>query len=229
MATRDLTGTVLKLRGDAKAKSLRRRHLASYSPTEGNSLIKDTDVRDWATVKQALPPTWVDAVEDVKRDIIHIEDKMETLTRLHTKRLMVRFDGTETEEEEEIQQEEMKITTTFRHAEKILKTLARSNREGQADFVIRQNVQRGLATKLQNVSLELKRSQKEYMTRVKKQKMGPSEFDFLSDAASKKSSAFMIEDNDQVFSITLVFMKRFFNELFCPLLVRFSDSRNGNR
>ena len=124
---------------------------------------------------------------------------MEQLQRLHTKRLMVRFDGTEVQDEQDIDAATQNITVMFRQAEKTLKRMATGAQMHKAgvDAKIRENVQRfvgycwqcsiaysqasrGLATKLQSLSVEFRKSQKDYLSRVKKQKQGSSEFDFLS-------------------------------------------------
>ena len=123
---------------------------------------------------------------------------VEQLQRLHTKRLMVRFDGTEVQDEQDIDLATQSITAMFRQAEKTLKRMATGAQvhEAGVDAKIRENVQRfvrhrwyprtdlrasrGLPTKLQSLSVEFRKSQKDYLSRVKKQKQGSSEFDFLS-------------------------------------------------
>lgn len=75
MACRDLSSRFIQLRTDAKAKSVRRRNISSMSPNEGNSLIRDADVREWEAARHALPPIWVDNVEEVNEVILKIKDK----------------------------------------------------------------------------------------------------------------------------------------------------------
>ena len=69
---------------------------------------------------------------------------MEKLSKLHTKRLMVRFDGSESKHEQEIESVTQEITDEFRNAERVLQRMA--SREQQAtsaaDAKARQNVQR---------------------------------------------------------------------------------------
>lgn len=80
MASRDLSRKFVQLRSDTKARSVRRRNISSTSPSEGNSLIRDADVREWEAARHALPPIWVDSVDEVNEDITKIKDKSE----LHT-------------------------------------------------------------------------------------------------------------------------------------------------
>ena len=70
---------------------------------------------------------------------------VERLHKLHTSRLMVRFDGSESKYEQEIDDVTQEITAEFRSAEKGLRKMAQSdgNREfSAADAKTRQNVQR---------------------------------------------------------------------------------------
>lgn len=70
---------------------------------------------------------------------------VEKLNKLHTSRLMVRFDGSESKYEQEIDHVTQEITDEFRSAEKGLRRMAQSDRNGEfsaADAKTRQNVQR---------------------------------------------------------------------------------------
>ncbi|GMF64542.1 unnamed protein product [Phytophthora lilii] len=89
---------------------------------------------------------------------------------------MVRFDGSESKYEQEIEHVTQDITDEFRSAEKGLRRMAQSDRNGEfsaADAKTRQNVQRALATQLQTLSGDFRKSQKTYLARVKNQKEGP--------------------------------------------------------
>ncbi|ETI45920.1 hypothetical protein, variant [Phytophthora nicotianae CJ01A1] len=102
---------------------------------------------------------------------------------------MVRFDGQESKYEREIDQLTQDITDEFRSAEKGLRRMAQSDRNGEfsaADAKTRQNVQRALATQLQTLSGDFRKSQKTYLARVKNQKEGPVEFDFLAENDAKQ-------------------------------------------
>lgn len=69
---------------------------------------------------------------------------MDKLSKLHTKRLMVRFDGSESQHEQEIDQVTQEITSEFRLAERGLQRML-SNIHGDnsaADAKTKQNVQR---------------------------------------------------------------------------------------
>lgn len=137
-------------------------------------------------------PGWVDVVEQTNQHVAYIKEMMEKLSKLHTKRLMVRFDGSESKHEEEIEALTHQITDEFRKAERVLQRMANQQYGSQssADAKTRQNVQRALATQLQTLSGEFRKSQKQYLARVKNQKQGPAEFDFLSEDTKRKDMGF---------------------------------------
>ncbi|ETI45919.1 hypothetical protein F441_09557 [Phytophthora nicotianae CJ01A1] len=185
MATRDLTRQFLQLRADEKAKVLRRKNIVSHRE-EGNALIKSADQE---ATSVAIAPGWVDVVNGTNQHVARIKEMMEKLNKLHTSRLMVRFDGQESKYEREIDQLTQDITDEFRSAEKGLRRMAQSDRNGEfsaADAKTRQNVQRALATQLQTLSGDFRKSQKTYLARVKNQKEGPVEFDFLAENDAKQ-------------------------------------------
>ncbi|KAF0721909.1 hypothetical protein Ae201684P_020863 [Aphanomyces euteiches] len=197
MATRDLTRAFANLRTDVKAKVARRRQMASHLPDvhhEANSLMRNAELRSDIDLEAAMSstqnaPAWVDAVTDVNIHIARVKDLMDKLTKIRTKRLMVRFDDSETDQEREIESITADITAEFRKAEAILKSKMNA-KDGltDADAKTRQNVQRALATQLQTLSSDFRKSQKEYLDRVKNQRQGPKEFDFLSESSKPKRS-----------------------------------------
>lgn len=67
---------------------------------------------------------------------------MDKLNKLHTKRLMVRFDGSESKHEQEIEEVTGEITNEFRKAERGLQKMASREDQSAADAKTRQNVQR---------------------------------------------------------------------------------------
>ncbi|RHY28124.1 hypothetical protein DYB32_006240 [Aphanomyces invadans] len=171
--------------------------MASHSPDvhhEANSLMRNAEMRSDIDLEAAASlaqntPVWVDAVTDVNIHIARVKDLMDKLTKIRTKRLMVRFDDSETAQEREIESITADITAEFRKAEGILKRKM-NGKDGvsDADAKTRQNVQRALATQLQTLSGEFRKAQKEYLDRVKTQRQGPKEFDFLSEEKKPKRS-----------------------------------------
>jgi hypothetical protein len=85
------------------------------------------------------------------------------LSALHTKRLMVNFDTDESVQEREIDILTSQVTDIFRHAEGILKKFGRQGDEASIsaqEKVVRTNLQRSMAKKLQGLSTAFRTSQK---------------------------------------------------------------------
>ena len=71
-----------------------------------------------ASWRITLPPKWVDTVDRVEEALEVLDKKMELLSALHTKRLMVTFDdSSEVAQERNIEASSSAITTTLRKAE----------------------------------------------------------------------------------------------------------------
>ena len=94
------------------------------------------------------------------------------LGTLHTKRLMVNFDTSEEEKEYQINMKTKEITDTFHHAEMLLKKFSKdeSHQAQDSEIKVKTNIQRSIAKRLQSLSMSFRRSQKEYMGRLKNQK-----------------------------------------------------------
>lgn len=131
-----------------------------------------------------LPPHWVDSVEEVKALIKQIEGKVERLHGLHQSRLLVRFDqGSESSQEREIEAVTNQIRGLFKQGEAKLRRIANAGNVGgpvsAGDEKVRGNIQSQLAKQLQQLTMSLSKSQKEYKARVEAQKGGAGDLDGL--------------------------------------------------
>jgi len=112
------------------------------------------------------------------------------LQALHTKRLMVSFDDSgEAQLDEEIEYKTREATKLFRNCESTLKRISQSSDDvSDSELMIRSNIQKSSALKIQKLSSEFRRAQQEYMSRLKRQKEGANDatFDFLSGGGAKE-------------------------------------------
>ncbi|XWS31773.1 hypothetical protein CRYUN_Cryun23aG0104900 [Craigia yunnanensis] len=114
-----------------------------------------------------LPPAWVDDSEEIAVNIQRAKVKMAELVKAHSKALMPSFgDGKEDQRAIEVLTKE--ITDLLRKSEKSLRKL--SSNGSSEDSNLRKNVQRSLATDLQNISVDLRRKQSTYLKRLQQQK-----------------------------------------------------------
>jgi syntaxin 16 len=166
MATRDLTGRYRKLRqGFYKTSALPNEYLAASGATQ---------------------PFWVDMVKNVEGQVKTIEDLIEKLHEAHKNRLMVRFDDeTDSARDREIDKLTNEITKTFNYAKNQLEQIGKSGNGGDEDAVCK-NVQKTIASRLQHLSLSFRKSQKQYLSRLKLQKSGKSPI-FLDDNEDEES------------------------------------------
>mmetsp|Transcript_7557 Transcript_7557/g.9611 ORF Transcript_7557/g.9611 Transcript_7557/m.9611 type:complete len:296 (-) Transcript_7557:248-1135(-) len=160
MAQRNLTRKFKTLRDGFNA---RRRPRGGIGGTDGIN-------QDYL---HSLPPHWVDSVEEIKVITAQIKDKIVKLNQSHKNRLLVRFDESEGAQDREIDILTVQITDKFREAEKRLKLRIGNMSDvvpGSSEYLVRENIKRQLAGELQQLSVSFRKSQKEYMSRLKSQK-----------------------------------------------------------
>ncbi|KAJ6918125.1 syntaxin-43 [Populus alba x Populus x berolinensis] len=116
-----------------------------------------------------LPPAWVDVSEEISSNVQRARMKMVELAKAHAKALMPSF-GDGKEDQRMIEGLTQEITGLIRKSEKKLQRLAAAG--PSEDSNIRKNVQRSLATDLQNLSMELRKKQSTYLKRLRQQKEG---------------------------------------------------------
>lgn len=127
----------------------------------------------------------MDVVKQVEGTIRGIETSIEKLHEAHKNRLMFRFDEeTDGVRDLEINKLTQEITKEFSQAKNLLRQVEVPNRNASVDEqAICKNIQRTIASRLQTMSLNFRKSQKQYLSRLKAQKSG-------------NSPIFLVEDDD---------------------------------
>ncbi|XP_010906234.1 tlg2p-like protein a [Elaeis guineensis] len=139
-----------------------------------------------------LPPAWVDVSEEISANIQRAQTKMSELVKAHAKALMPSF-GDGKEEQHAIEVLTQEITNLLKRSEKRLKKL--SSNAPSEDSNIRKNVQRSLATNLQNLSMEFRKKQSTYLKHLRQQKEGQDGLDLEMNINGTRSKS---EDDDFV-------------------------------
>lgn len=111
----------------------------------------------------------MDDSEEISVNIQRIRIKTGELVKAHAKALMPTF-GDGKEDERVIEGLTREITGLLRNSETRLKKISAS--ESFEDSNVRKNVQRALATELQNLSMDLRRKQSMYLKHLQQQKEG---------------------------------------------------------
>jgi syntaxin 16 len=84
---------------------------------------------------------------------------------------MVNFETDEAQQEQEIEYATQEITEIFRHAEGLLKRFsAQQHGVDDSEAMVRVNIQRSIAKKLQGLSMNFRGTQKDYLNKLKAQK-----------------------------------------------------------
>ncbi|CAH9073895.1 unnamed protein product [Cuscuta epithymum] len=125
-------------------------------------------------VTVGLPPAWVDVSEEIAANVQRVRTKMAELAKAHAKALMPSF-GDGKEDQHRIEGLTHQITGLLKTSEKMLHRLSRAG--PSEDSNVRKNVQRSLATDLQNLSMEFRRKQSTYLKQLRQQKEAPDGVD----------------------------------------------------
>ncbi|KAL4164615.1 hypothetical protein KRP22_004479 [Phytophthora ramorum] len=199
MAYRDLTGRFLERRANLRRRSLRfqMRPRLDKSPVLSalflskqrnksqameKALLQDANEFPGGELREIHKPEWTRFAESADESIRLLHAKLEYLQLLHTRRLMIRFDDSEIQQEHEINCLTEEITALFHKADRSLKKITSAFIGGEAspspaDRLVRLNTQRAIAGRLQGISIQFRTRQREYLQRLQLQKFGSEIFD----------------------------------------------------
>ncbi|KAJ6414070.1 hypothetical protein OIU84_006813 [Salix udensis] len=163
-------------------------HNGKYTPLS----TEDPGNSSKGALTVGLPPAWVDVSEEISVNVQRARTKMVELAKAHAKALMPSF-GDGKEDQRMIEGLTQEITGLLRKSEKKLQRLAAAG--PSEDSNIRKNVQRSLATDLQNLSMELRRKQSTYLKRLRQQKEVGEGFLFLWNYLNKVRTGVDLEMN----------------------------------
>ncbi|OQS07705.1 syntaxin [Thraustotheca clavata] len=180
MAQRALTAKFL----DRRAYIHRRQHYAMEKKREG---YVDDMMRKLEDGKKK--PVWTQSVEQANVYMNELQMKLDYLQKIHTRRLMVRFDGQEKQQEHEIDSLTQAISILFQETEAIVRSVTKEQSASSAERSVRVNVQRSLACKLQEMSSQYRRAQREYMNTLSSQRHMTNNIFKLPDTDKKQSQS----------------------------------------
>lgn len=154
----------------------------SYAPLSTEDPGNSSRGQNAITV--GLPPAWVDLSEEISANVQRARTKMAELAKAHAKALMPSF-GDGKEDQHAIETLTHEITDLIKRSEKRLRRLSATG--PSEDSNVRKNVQRSLATDLQNLSVELRKKQSTYLKRLRQQKEGQDGVDLEINLNGSKS------------------------------------------
>lgn len=156
----------------------------SYAPLS----TEDPGTSSSGLVTVGLPPAWVDVSEEIAANVQQVRTKMAELAKAHAKALMPSF-GDGKEDQRQIEGLTHQITDLLKTSEKRLHRLSKAG--PSEDSNVRKNVQRSLATDLQNLSMEFRKKQSTYLKQLRQQKESPDGVDLemnLNESHSTRGS-----------------------------------------
>ncbi|XP_033626566.1 syntaxin-16-like isoform X1 [Asterias rubens] len=193
MATRSLTEIFILMRNNASQS----RHIFSENvPDDRMALVSglsnDPDAVIGAT-KISIPPEWVDAVEEISYDTTRIQQKVKELGLLHDKHLTRPTLDDSMEEEHAIEIATQEITQMFHRCQRAIQAIGGKSRyaSGQEQKVTK-NIMSSLAGRLQELSINFRKSQSNYLKRMKSREERSKHF---FDTNLSPGSAIMTEED----------------------------------
>jgi syntaxin 16 len=134
---------------------------------------------------EELPPAWIEPALAAREDIKNIRDKMKELAKAQNRRLLRVFGDSKPDQDVELISSQ--ITSLIRRCEQTIHQV-KARAEPGDNQECRLNMQRGLATQLQQCSQDFRSSQKEYMAKIKERAAGSSWKDPHQGASNGKNA-----------------------------------------
>ncbi|KAJ3043628.1 hypothetical protein HK097_001702 [Rhizophlyctis rosea] len=177
MATRSRTLLFLQYRNTfSRTGGIRQARPPGVDTSERAGLIANEVNQGTEVVVEmgVLPPRWIDIVDEVDEEVERIREKSEhavnELDALHKKNLLPGFDD-QLKDEHSIERLTEKVTQMFRDAERKVKRVEQlskqSSRNSQQNQTLAKNIQISLATKLQDLSQQFRKTQSSYLQKLR--------------------------------------------------------------
>jgi len=113
-----------------------------------------------------IPPAWMSLIEDINYDISRIKTKMAELSDCHKKHLLPQFGmDARVEEEQTIEILTDLITKFFQQAQQKVQRIGAEGLSHREELM-KKNVQSSLASQLQELSVQFRKSQQDYLQKL---------------------------------------------------------------
>jgi syntaxin 16 len=116
-----------------------------------------------------LTPKWMNMVDEVHEDVGVIKRKMSELSQKHADHIQVRF-GTAGDDEQQIEALTAAITKLYQKARMKVEKIGKGEVLSKDEDTMKKNIQRALASDLQDLSGEFRQSQESYLQALQARK-----------------------------------------------------------
>lgn len=155
-----------------------RRQVGGYSDAAQGDRLLDIEAgrrpdSQVSVEMSSLPPQWVEAAEEAREDLKLIREKLAQLTKAEQKRLLRVFSD-DSSKDREVETLSCQISDLVRKCEQQIHQVKSRGAalSSDKDREFRQNVQRSLATQLQQLSQQFRQTQKEFLRDIQKRQKG---------------------------------------------------------
>jgi len=176
MATRNRSLVFIQYRNEKKSKrspSGPRRGTTEQEKLVGGKASYEMEDLEEGKPKSSLsiPPGWMSIVDDINYDLSRITAEMNKLAECHKSHLLPQFEVDDRQEEEQtIEILTEKITKMYQQTQNKIQRMSQERVKKQEEEVVKKNIQSQLASQLQDLSLEFRKAQKDYLQRLKGKK-----------------------------------------------------------
>jgi len=170
MATRNRTSAFAECRNERKRQRLTLHHSKTSEDTNAKLLELDNLKEAEQGKKELLIPSppWVSAVESINYDISRISKQIDELSEAHKQLLLPQFDLEErANKEHSIEILTEGITRMFQQTQGKLQEMKIQSKSNPQEESIKGNIISAYATQLQELSIQFRKNQKDYLQKLK--------------------------------------------------------------
>jgi len=177
MAWRSRTTDFVRLRDD---HTLRRG--GKYKEYSQRKNLLDHDELEMKEHIVYLPPDWISRVSDIQYEITSIRSRLHDLSELHKSHLLPGFHDRD-DEEHAIEVLTSEITKMFHKAQKLTKAIGKGEQKLNTgdERQLKTNIQAELARELQDLTINFRQAQKNYLTALRSRQKKIGQFSYLAD------------------------------------------------
>eukprot|EP00300_Choanocystis_sp_HF-7_P031161 c40290_g1_i1.p1 GENE.c40290_g1_i1~~c40290_g1_i1.p1 ORF type:complete len:317 (-),score=84.56 c40290_g1_i1:52-960(-) len=209
MTTRNLTSTFLSYRSTMRRRSHSLTDDTLRASKEGkNTLLGQTKEIEMSEVQYEMSPVWIETVDQIKEGLKKIKSRFDELQRAQSKHLLPGFDDVDDDPKQMVEVLTAEISRVFKLCESKIRILGKdviAQDKNSTEAQILKNIRAKLAVELSDQYSAFRKSQKEYLSKVKGQEEiiqdyvpDSNDADTIVDTGFTSSQRQVVELNDEL-------------------------------